>query len=92
MVSIKLTLATSIAVVLCGVASPLYGQTYTACEGEYERNCGFQHQGYTYCGTIDDWAKGICLQSGGSGEYTKVQLNLHDGNKCGYSLWQVTCK
>jgi hypothetical protein len=88
--SAKLLSAAFLVTTVCGIA-PSYGQTFSVCEGEYERRCP-PHEGYTYCGTIDGFATNLCQQSGATGDFTKVKLTDIGGNKCGYAMWRVTCK
>jgi hypothetical protein len=59
---------------------------FKLCLGEYERNCGFEHDVYLYCYTdFDAWAKGRCLR------HTAITVGSHDGNKCGYTNVSVVC-
>lgn len=59
---------------------------YRLCLGEYERNCGFDHDVYLYCYTdVDAWASGRCLR------HTATSIGSHDGNKCGYTNVSVAC-
>jgi hypothetical protein len=59
---------------------------YKLCLGEYERNCGFEHDVYLYCYTdVDAWAKGQCIR------HTASAIGSHDGNKCGYTNVSVVC-
>lgn len=73
-------------------------QTWKVCEGEYEIQrgrrvgCRGDYDAYVYCGETDNWARQACIQSGASGEFTKVRLRTYGGNKCGYSIDQVSCK
>ena len=68
-------------------------QSFTVCEGEYERNCPGPHEAYTYCGTINAWAQQSCRdqKSSGSPRYRLIQLNSVSGNKCGYGMYKVLC-
>jgi hypothetical protein len=59
---------------------------FRLCLGEYERNCGFDHDVYLYCYTdVDEWARGRCLR------HTATSVGSHDGNKCGYTNVSVVC-
>jgi hypothetical protein len=73
--------------------SPTPQQSFTVCEGEYERNCPGTHEAYTYCGTINAWAQQACRdqKSFGSPRYRLIQLNSIPGNKCGYGVYKVLC-
>ena len=82
----------SLLIILKFGASSACAQSYTVCEGEYEGNCAYQHDGYAYCGSVAALAKQICRQSNGTGDSANVEINSHDGNKCGYGLWRITCK
>jgi len=59
---------------------------YTACLGEYERNCGFAHDVYLYCyADVPAYFKDKCLR------VTASAIGSHDGNKCGYTNVSVLC-
>jgi hypothetical protein len=59
---------------------------YTACLGEYERNCGFSHDVYLYCDTnVEAYFKDKCVS------VTARSIGSHDGNKCGYTNVSVLC-
>lgn len=61
---------------------------YTVCLGEYERNCGFPHDVYLYCGGAPEAAayfKDKCLR------VDATAIGSHDGNKCGYTNVSVVC-
>lgn len=66
--------------------------SFALCEGEYQSRCPANTEAYTYCYTVKDWAERVCKQSELSGNYTAVQLYSKGGNKCGYSVWKITCK
>jgi hypothetical protein len=58
---------------------------YRVCQGEYERACQ-PHDVYIYCySNVQEWAKARCTK------FTIRRLNTYGGNKCGYSLDEVTC-
>jgi hypothetical protein len=60
------------------------------CTGEHEENCPGAHDIYYYCGffgTDKEIADNIC--KGIKAGY--VRLKTVSGNKCGYSLIEVTC-
>jgi hypothetical protein len=60
------------------------------CTGEHEENCPGTHDIYYYCGFFGsdkDIADGVC--KGIKAGY--VRLKTVSGNKCGYSLIEVTC-
>jgi len=60
-------------------------RSFRVCMGEYEKACD-PHDSYLYCG-VDPatWAKGRCDR------FKIQQLNSRDGNKCGYTLFEVLC-
>jgi hypothetical protein len=92
----KLVLAFgSLVLVLCDgypTAIALAGeQSFNVCEGEYQERCP-PHEGYAYCGTINDWAARTCRSLGSSEAPVVVKLSDHSGNKCGYGLFRVICK
>ena len=60
---------------------------YTVCTGEYERNCGFTHDVYLYCNAdLNAWAKNQgCIKT------SIAALGSHDGNKCGYGQYSISC-
>jgi hypothetical protein len=61
------------------------------CTGEFEDQCPGAHDAYYYCGYFgsdDDIAKGICKSAPVA---HARRLKTVSGNKCGYSLIQVTC-
>jgi hypothetical protein len=59
---------------------------YKLCLGEYENNCGFQHDAYLYCySDVSQWAKQRCVR------YNATVVVSHDGNKCGYTGVAVAC-
>jgi hypothetical protein len=61
--------------------------SYIMCTGEYERECGFQHDLYRYCyENPTTWAAANCKS------FNVTALNSHDGNKCGYSHYEITCR
>lgn len=86
----KRSYALSIAAVV--LASGVQAQTmelrrYRVCAGEYERSCQ-PHDSYLYCYTdVLDWAQRNLCQSA-----TIRRLNTYGGNKCGYSIDEITCQ
>jgi hypothetical protein len=59
------------------------------CTGEHEGNCPGAHQAYYDCdyfGSDQDIADKICHRKA-----TAVRLKTVSGNRCGYSLIEVTC-
>ena len=60
-------------------------RSFRVCTGEYERACD-PHDAYLYCYVdVNAWAKAKCDR------FKIQQLNSRDGNKCGYSLYEVLC-
>jgi hypothetical protein len=61
---------------------------YTVCLGEYERNCGFAHDVYLYCGGASEaeaYFRDKCLR------VEAKQIGSRGGNKCGYANVSVVC-
>lgn len=70
---------------MASVGLPPQSKTYRICTGEYERACQ-PHDVYLYCSAdIAAWAKARCTS------FNSVRLNTYGGNKCGYSLDEITC-
>ncbi|SRR5260221_10298737 len=69
------------------IADTTVSAQYTVCTGEYERNCSFAHDVYLYCYTdLGAWAKGQgCINT------SIATLGSHDGNKCGYGQYSISC-
>jgi len=69
------------------IADPTVPAQYRVCTGEYERHCNFAHDVYVYCYTdLGNWAKGQgCIKTSIS------KVDEHDGNKCGYGLFSISC-
>jgi len=61
--------------------------SYVFCTGEYERNCGFPHDYYQYC-YFDPakWGDANCKK------FSVNAISSHDGNKCGYTRYEVICR
>jgi hypothetical protein len=61
--------------------------SYVFCTGEYERNCGFPHDYYQYC-YFDprQWGAANCK------DHSVNAISSHDGNKCGYTRYEVICR
>ncbi|MCK1302936.1 hypothetical protein IVB33_29095 [Bradyrhizobium sp. 24] len=60
------------------------------CTGEFEANCAGPHDAFFTCGFFggdDQIASQMCKGSPSNG----VRINTKGGNKCGYSLIEVTC-
>jgi hypothetical protein len=85
-----LAAATLAGVLLAPTASK--AESFTVCAGEYERACKGSYEVYVYCGETDNWAKQTCMQLNKTGEYTKVRLRSHGGNKCGYAYDRIYCR
>ena len=73
--------------------------TYNLCIGEYwldGRHFGAicpAGQPYAYCGTDPKVvAAQLCRQEGSTGRSTVVHAGSHDGNKCGYEFYVITCQ
>lgn len=74
--------------------------TYTLCVGEYWKDgrhdgaiCEGGAQPYAYCGADPKVeAAKLCRQEGSNGNPTVVQTGSHDGNKCGYAFYTITCQ
>jgi hypothetical protein len=76
--------------------------TYNLCLGEYWQDG--RHDGpicpapggnqlYGYCYTdVKATAAAVCAQGGSTGTPTIVQTAVHDGNKCGYAFYVITCQ
>jgi hypothetical protein len=70
-------------------ALPATKVTKRVCTGEYEANCAGAHDAFFTCGYFgsdDEIAAQIC-----KGPSKAVRVNTKGGNKCGYSLIEVTC-
>jgi|SRR5579862_697430 len=66
--------------------APNIQATYQVCVGEHQEQCPAGAV-YLYCGaSVAAWAKKECSS------YVEKQIWSRDGNKCGYSLVQITCK
>ncbi len=62
-------------------------KTVRVCMGEYAGNCP-PHEVYLFCGvSVQAWASQFCASAP-----SFQRIYTHDGNKCGYSLDQVTCQ
>ena len=60
------------------------------CTGEFEANCAGAHDVFYMCGYFgsdDEIAKKLCPDQ----PSRAIRLNTKGGNKCGYSLIEVTC-
>ncbi|WP_157083449.1 hypothetical protein [Bradyrhizobium manausense] len=60
------------------------------CTGEFEANCAGPHDAFFACGSFgsdDEIAAQMCKGPPSKG----VRVNTKGGNKCGYSLIEVTC-
>ncbi|MFA1626952.1 hypothetical protein ACDY96_30745 [Rhizobium mongolense] len=66
--------------------------TRVVCTGQYERNCAGPHDIFMQCGAPPDAeiAQQVCVGLGRTTSRT-LRLNTKGGNRCGYSLVQVTC-
>jgi len=69
------------------------GQTFSVCEGEYESSCA-AHQVYLYCYTVYGWAEATCKVRGTNepAKYTIAEISKRGGNKCGYTIYEITCR
>ncbi|MBG21070.1 MAG: hypothetical protein CML31_14130 [Rhizobiales bacterium] len=84
--------------ILC--AATATAGTYNLCIGEYWKDgrhggaiCNGGAEPYAYCGT-DPKVKAaeLCKQEGSTGTPIVVQTGSHDGNKCGYAYYTITCQ
>jgi hypothetical protein len=81
-----------------GLTSPALAgaNSYTACIGEYARNCG-KHDTYAYCYTNPEkLAASTCTITDSEGKsktspHRVIHLSTKGGNKCGYVLLMITC-
>jgi hypothetical protein len=58
--------------------------SYKVCRGEFENRCS-QHDVFIGCDDLDAWAKKTCIR------FSSTELNVHDGNHCGYTVANYTC-
>jgi hypothetical protein len=61
--------------------------TFTVCRGEYPDGCGPVTL-FVGCGDPNTVVKDRCVGALKS----STQISSHDGNRCGYSVWQFSCR
>jgi hypothetical protein len=72
-------------------------QDFRACAGEYDSKCPVAHNAWFGCGTPpEQMAKNLCAVHYPNGTtkhspFRYVHQGSHDGNKCGYEWYLITC-
>lgn len=72
-------------------ATPVFAQMFDICNGEYHEKCPDQYF-YAYCGEAKAVANSVCRQKGSVGARTLIAKGSSSGDKCGYTIIEVTCE